>query len=67
MAREKTFKVIGNYRVELGDKILMIKDLEGNLLKADSVKAFESEDRFKELCDKLEQTIKDRVAKGLKV
>jgi selenophosphate synthetase-related protein len=67
MAREKTFKIVGNYSVELGDKILMIKDLQGNLLKAESVKAFESEDKFKELCERLEQTIKDRVAAGKKV
>jgi hypothetical protein len=67
MATGKTVKTIGNYKVELGDKILMIKDLEGNLLKAESVKPFESEDKFKELCDRLEQTIKDRVAAGKSV
>ena len=67
MATGTREKLIGNYRVELGDKILMIKDLKGNLLKAEEVKPFESEDKFKELCIKLEQTIKDRIAAGKKV
>tara|TARA_R100000541_G_scaffold57814_1_gene68268 strand:+ start:1513 stop:1701 length:189 start_codon:yes stop_codon:yes gene_type:complete len=60
-------KTIGNFKVELGDKIIMIKDLKGNLLKAESVKPFESEDRFKELCISLEEKIKDRKEKGLSV
>jgi hypothetical protein len=64
MATGTQVKVIGNYVVELGDKILMIKDLKGNLIKAEEVKPFESDDKFKELCIKLEQTIKDRIAAG---
>jgi hypothetical protein len=67
MATHKTTKIIGNYLVEKGDKILMIRDLEGNLLKAETVKAFEEDDKFKELCEALEKTIKERIAKGLKV
>jgi|TARA_R110000803_G_scaffold44595_1_gene94258 hypothetical protein len=62
-----TFKIIGNFKVELGDKIIMIKDLKDNLLKAESVKPFESEDRFLELCIALEEKIKDRKEKGLSV
>jgi hypothetical protein len=45
----------------------MIKDLKDNLLKAESVKPFESEDRFLELCIALEEKIKDRKEKGLSV
>jgi hypothetical protein len=67
MATGRTVQTIGNYKVELGDKILMIKDLEGNLLKADSVKPFESEEKFKELCAKLQETIDNRIANGLSV
>jgi hypothetical protein len=62
-----TFKIIGNFKVDLGDKIIMIKDLKDNLLKAESVKPFESEDRFLELCIALEEKIKDRKEKGLSV
>jgi hypothetical protein len=62
-----TFKIIGNFKVELGDKIIMIKDLKDNLLKAESVKPFDSEDRYAELCIALEEKIKDRKDKGLPV
>jgi|TARA_B100000780_G_scaffold268110_1_gene225775 hypothetical protein len=67
MATGSTVKVIGKFKVELGDQVIMIKDLEDNLLKAESVKAFESEDRFKELCEQLEAKIKERIEKGLSV
>ena len=45
----------------------MIKDLNDNLLKAESVKPFESEDRWKEVCIALEEKIKERKEKGLSV
>jgi hypothetical protein len=64
MATHTTSKIIGNYIVEKGDKILMIRDMEGTLLKAEVVKAWEEEDRFNDLCEKLGQLIKDRVAAG---
>ena len=67
MATGRTVKTIGNFKVELGDKIIMIKDLNDNLLKAESVKPFESEDRWKEVCIALEEKIKDRKEKGLSV
>ena len=60
-------KTIGNFIVELSGESLMIKDPKGNLLKADIVKPFESEDRFKELCIGLEEKIIERKAKGLAV
>mgnify|MGYP003652243328 CR=1 FL=1 len=60
-------KVIGNFIVELSGESLMIKNLKGDLLKADSVKPFESDDKFKELCTNLEAKIADRKAKGLSV
>jgi hypothetical protein len=67
MISRNTTKIIGNYMVELGDKILMVKDLKGNLLKAETVKPFEAEDKFEELCIKLEARIKERIALGLSV
>jgi len=41
-------KSIGNFIVELYGESLMIKNLKGDLLKAEMVKPFESEDKFKE-------------------
>jgi|TARA_R110002126_G_scaffold41625_1_gene121170 hypothetical protein len=64
---QATFKIIGNFKVELGNGVVMIKDLKGNLLKAESVKPFDSEDRYAELCIALEEKIKDRKDKGLPV
>jgi len=58
---------IGNFIVELGNELLMIKDLKGNVLKGESVKAFESEDKFKQLCTDLSETIEKRKAAGLAV
>ena len=45
----------------------MIKDLKGNLLKAESIKPFDSEDKFNELCERLEKKIAERTEKGLSV
>ena len=60
-------KVIGNFIVEAGESVLMIKNLKGDLLKAESVKPFDSDERFKELCTNLEEKIAERKAKGLSV
>ena len=60
-------KTIGNFIVELSGESLMIKNLKGDLLKAESVKPFESDDKFKELCIGLEEKIADSKAKGLSV
>jgi len=67
MTKRETVQIIGNYIVEKGDKILMIRDLKGNLLKAEVVKAYEEDEKFKELCIKLTKAIKDRIAAGKKV
>ena len=67
MAQQRTITVIGNFRVELGEKLLMIRDLKDNLLKAESVKPFEAEDKYKELCDRLREKIKERIAAGKRV
>jgi|TARA_B100001564_G_C20377842_1_gene550957 hypothetical protein len=56
---------IGNFVVELGNDLLLIKDLKGNVLKGEAVKPFESEDKFKELCVALTDKIKEREAAGL--
>ena len=60
-------KTVGNFIIELSGESLMIKNLKGDLLKAESVKPFESDDKFKELCIGLEEKIADRKAKGLSV
>tara|TARA_R110000803_G_C11891425_1_gene310994 strand:- start:430 stop:624 length:195 start_codon:yes stop_codon:yes gene_type:complete len=62
-------KTIGNFKVELGlsGAVIMIKDLKGNLLKAESIKPFDSEDKFNELCEQLAKKIAERTEKGLSV
>mgnify|MGYP000459615252 FL=1 len=45
----------------------MIKDLKGNLLKAESVRASEGEDRFEEVCEGLQKKIAERKEKGLSI
>ena len=63
----RTVKTIGNFKVELGDQVIMIRDLKDNLLKAESVRASEGEDRYKEVCENLEKKIAERKEKGLSV
>ena len=60
-----TVKTIGNFKVELGDGVIMIKDLKDNLLKAESVRASEGENRFEEVCEELKKKIAERKEKGL--
>jgi hypothetical protein len=62
---QSTVKTIGNFKVELGDEVIMIKDLKGNLLKAESVRASEGEDKFEEVCEGLQKKITERREKGL--
>jgi hypothetical protein len=63
----RTVKTIGNFKVELGDQVIMIRDLKDNLLKAESVRASEGEDRYEEVCKNLEKKIAERKEKGLSV
>ena len=60
-----TVKTIGNFKVELGDEVIMIKDLKDNLLKAETVRASEGENRFEEVCEGLKKKIAERKEKGL--
>ena len=60
-------KQIGNFTVELHGESLMIKNLRGDLLKAEMVKPFESEDKFKEKCIALKAKIDERIKLGLAV
>ena len=60
-------KTIGNFKVELGKDILMIKKLNGDLIKAESVRPFDAEEKFKELCETLQAKIDERKDKGLPV
>ena len=61
----RTVKTIGSFKVELGDEVIMIKDLKDNLLKAESVRASEGENRFEEVCEGLKKKIAERKEKGL--
>ena len=60
-------KIIENFKIELGDGVIMIKDLKDNLLKAESVRPAEGEDRFEEVCEELKKKIAERKEKGLSV
>jgi hypothetical protein len=60
-------KTIGNFKVELGDGVIMIRDLKDDLLKAESVRPSEGEDRFEEVCKNLEKKIAERKELGLSV
>lgn len=60
-------KIIENFKIELGDGVIMIKDLKDNLLKAESVRPAEGEDRFEEVCEELKKKIAERKAKGLSI
>ena len=57
MATYKITKVIGNYKIELDEGLLIIRDLKDNLLKAEDFKQFEAEDKLNELCDRLQAKI----------
>ena len=46
-------KTTKNYKVELLNDLLMIKDLNGNLLKAMTVPAFNAVERFNEMVEKV--------------
>tara|TARA_R110000744_G_scaffold253328_3_gene368978 strand:+ start:794 stop:982 length:189 start_codon:yes stop_codon:yes gene_type:complete len=60
-------KVIGNFIVEVGESVLMIKNLKGDLLKAESVKPFDSDEKFKQLCIDLTNKIAERKEAGKSV
>ena len=46
-------KTTKNYKVELQNDLLMIKDLHGNLLKAMVVPAFNAVEKFNEMVEKV--------------
>jgi|TARA_B100001094_G_C17739581_1_gene580536 hypothetical protein len=58
---------IGNFIVESTGDLLMVKDLNGNVLKGESVKPFDSDDKFKQLCIDLTEKIAERQKAGLTV
>ena len=51
---------IGNFIVESTGDLLMVKDLNGNVLKGESVKPFDSDDKFEQLCIDLTEKIEER-------
>jgi hypothetical protein len=54
---------IGNYRVELQDTLVTIKDNKGNLLKAQVVDAWNAVERWNEIADKVRALV-SKQAKG---
>jgi|TARA_B110000977_G_C10957517_1_gene447218 hypothetical protein len=56
---------IGSFSVELEIDTIMIKDSNGDLLKAESVRASEAVDRYKQVCIDFRAKIEDRKSKGL--
>tara|TARA_B100000900_G_C20114479_1_gene527293 strand:+ start:168 stop:386 length:219 start_codon:yes stop_codon:yes gene_type:complete len=49
----KMVRTTKNYKVELKNDLLMIKDLQGNLLKAMVVPAFNAVEKFNEMVEKV--------------
>ena len=60
-------KQIGNFIVECTGDLLMVKDLNGTVLKGEAVKPFDSDDKFKQLCIDLTEKIEERKKAGLGV
>jgi len=48
-------KITKSYKVELLNDLLMIKDLQGNLLKAMAVPAWNAVERFNEMVKKVKE------------
>jgi hypothetical protein len=48
-------KTLTKYKVELNGDLLMIKDLQGNLLKGMAVKGWNAVDRFNEMVEKVKE------------
>ena len=46
-------KTTKNYKIELNNDLLMIKDLQGNLLKGMAVPAFQAVEKFNEMVKKV--------------
>jgi len=52
---EKMVRTLTKYKVELNGDLLMIKDLQGNLLKGMTVPAFNAVERFNEMVKKVKE------------
>jgi len=48
-------RTLTKYKVELNGDLLMIKDLQGNLLKGMTVPAFNAVERFNEMVKKVKE------------
>ena len=48
-------KTTQNYKIELKNDLLMIKDLQGNLLKGMAVPAFQAVEKFNEMVEKVQK------------
>jgi hypothetical protein len=56
-------KTTKNYKVELQNDLLMIKDLQGNLLKAMAVPAFQAVEKFNEMVEKVQNVESNKKSK----
>jgi hypothetical protein len=56
---------IGDFNVSLEIDTVMIKDLKGELIKAETFRASEAIDKYKELCKNLKERVEKRKAAGL--
>jgi hypothetical protein len=56
-------KTLTKYKVELNGDLLMIKDLQGNLLKGMAVKGFNAVDRFNEMVEKVKEVESKNLSK----
>lgn len=55
---------IGDFNVILATDTLMIKDLNGELLKAETYKASEAVDKYKEFCKSFREKVEKRKEAG---
>tara|TARA_B100000768_G_scaffold41832_1_gene40715 strand:- start:109 stop:291 length:183 start_codon:yes stop_codon:yes gene_type:complete len=55
---------IGDFNVTLEIDTVMIKDLNGELLKAETFRASEAVDKYKELCISFREKVEKRKAAG---
>ena len=56
---------IGDFNVSLEIDTVMIKDLKGELIKAETFRASEAIDKYKELCKNFKEKVEKRKAAGL--
>ena len=56
-------KTTKNYKIEVNNDLLMIKDLQGNLLKGMAVPAFQAVEKFNEMVKKVMEVESNKKSK----